>query len=72
MGNEGDESSLAGAIISLARSLRLEAVAEGVETDEQARILAALGCDFAQGFYFSHPVEAADMEQLLNPAAVST
>ena len=43
-------------IIKLARSLKLKVVAEGVETDEQSRLLRLLDCDEMQGYLFSKPV----------------
>jgi diguanylate cyclase (GGDEF)-like protein/PAS domain S-box-containing protein len=52
-------------IITLAKNLRMNAVAEGVETAEQLRRLRALQCGFAQGYYFSPPLEAADASELL-------
>ncbi len=57
--------SLAPAILSLARTLNLEAVAEGVETSVQAEALAALGCELAQGYYFCPPTDAAQLDHLL-------
>jgi EAL domain-containing protein (putative c-di-GMP-specific phosphodiesterase class I) len=45
-------------IMQLAHSLKLEVVAEGVETEEQQRILCQLGCDYMQGYLFSKPVDA--------------
>jgi diguanylate cyclase (GGDEF)-like protein/PAS domain S-box-containing protein len=45
-------------IMQLAHSLKLEVVAEGVETEEQQYILRQLGCDFMQGYLFSKPVDA--------------
>ncbi|MCH7870036.1 MAG: EAL domain-containing protein [Myxococcales bacterium] len=51
--------SLLRAIISMADSLHLEVVAEGVETEEQFDLLCELGCGFAQGFYFCAPLSAA-------------
>ncbi len=59
------------AIINLAKALRIYVVAEGVETEEQAARLHALGCDEAQGYLFSHPTPAADIDKLL-PIADST
>ena len=54
--------SLMSAIISLAHSLNLNVVAEGVETDEQSRLLRLLGCDEMQGFLFSKPVPSEIFE----------
>ena len=53
------------AIITLAESLELTVVAEGVETLQQANRLRDLGCRLAQGFLFSMPVEAWKAEELL-------
>ena len=55
--------SLVATIINLAHSLKLSVVAEGVETDEQARLLRLLGCDEMQGFLFSKPVPADECEE---------
>jgi EAL domain-containing protein (putative c-di-GMP-specific phosphodiesterase class I) len=49
-------------IINLAHSLKLKVVAEGVETEEQARLLRLLGCDEMQGFLVSRPVPAEVFE----------
>jgi diguanylate cyclase (GGDEF)-like protein/PAS domain S-box-containing protein len=62
--NAGDASIVA-AIISLAHSLRLKVVAEGVESDAQAELLAQLRCDEAQGYLFSPPVTPARIEEML-------
>ena len=48
--------------IDLGRSLGLRVVAEGVESAEDHAILAGMGCDHAQGFYYSRPVPAAVFE----------
>ncbi|MEJ7601330.1 MAG: EAL domain-containing protein [Kofleriaceae bacterium] len=53
------------AVISMARSLKLRVVAEGVETLAQLRFLRAQECDQAQGYYFSRPVVANQYAQLL-------
>ena len=49
----------------MARSLKIETVAEGVETLEQQTYLRNRSCDLAQGFLFSTPVEAEELERLL-------
>src|SRR5579863_3765902 len=59
MTRRSEDASIVRAIISLAHSLRLKVIAEGVETPEQLALLADLGCDQYQGFYFS-PALAAD------------
>ena len=60
-----DSRIIIDAIISLARSLKLETVAEGVETHEQLDYLIDRGCHLAQGFLFGKPMDAADIEPLL-------
>ena len=54
--------ALVSTIISLAHALKLTVVAEGVETEEQARLLRLLNCDEMQGFLFSRPVSADAFE----------
>ena len=60
---EGSEGlALVSTIISLAHALKLKVVAEGVETEEQSRLLRVLSCDEIQGFLFSKPVPAEIFE----------
>ena len=59
------ESAFALAIIRLAQTLGLETVAEGVEQPRQADELRELGCELAQGYWFSQPLDAARMDLLL-------
>ena len=63
----GDPTSveIASAIISLARNLKLEVLAEGVETRAQFDELVRLGCDMVQGWYFSRALPAADIPAML-------
>jgi EAL domain-containing protein (putative c-di-GMP-specific phosphodiesterase class I) len=64
-----DGMTLVSTIIKLAHSLKLGVVAEGVETEEQRRLLDLMGCDEMQGFLFSKAVPAADFEAaFLEPA----
>jgi diguanylate cyclase (GGDEF)-like protein len=65
MATRPEDASIVGAIISLAHSLRLKVIAEGVETPEQLQMLAALGCDQYQGFYFSPALLPEKFEELL-------
>ncbi len=50
------DREIATAVITMARALNLKVVAEGVETEEQAGILRAMGCDIAQGYLYSEPL----------------
>ena len=61
----GDDTSIVTAVISMARSLKLRVVAEGVETLEQVAFLQAHQCDEAQGYYFSRPVLPQQFAKLL-------
>ena len=54
------------AIIDLAHTLGYKVVAEGVETSEEAAILSALKCDYAQGYLYSRPLPVDEFEALLN------
>ncbi len=56
LGANPEDSAIVEAVVSMAHSLRLSVVAEGVETDEQLARLRDLGCELAQGFYFAAPV----------------
>lgn len=51
--------------ISLAKHLKMEIVAEGIETKEQVEFLRELGCDLIQGFYFARPMPVNDFEKLI-------
>jgi diguanylate cyclase (GGDEF)-like protein/PAS domain S-box-containing protein len=68
MEKDASAMTLVATIISLAHSLRLKVVAEGVETESQAGTLRALGCDAMQGYLVSRPVPADQLVKLL-PAA---
>lgn len=52
------------AIINMAHSLGMVTLAEGVETKEQADILREMGCDYAQGYFFSRPVSISELKRL--------
>jgi Amt family ammonium transporter len=61
----GESPEILRAILTLARGLGLEVIAEGVETDEQLSHLLALGCGLAQGYLFSRPVDGESARGLL-------
>ncbi len=66
LGRNKDDSTIVGAVVELAHSLGLRAVAEGVETEAQRRELQRFGCDLAQGFLWAKPVDAAGFEMALS------
>lgn len=63
--SDADDAAIASAIIALAHSLRLQVIAEGVETAGQLEFLRERGCDQAQGFLFSRPLPAEDLTPVL-------
>ena len=56
-----DDATIVRSIIDLAHNLKLTVVAEGVEDKETCELLAALGCDCAQGYYFARPAPAGEL-----------
>jgi EAL domain-containing protein (putative c-di-GMP-specific phosphodiesterase class I) len=66
-----EQASLVTAIMSLTRSLRLHAVAEGVETATQVEVLRGLGCGFAQGYHFARPMAPDALEPILERGIVA-
>jgi EAL domain-containing protein (putative c-di-GMP-specific phosphodiesterase class I) len=64
-----EDASIVRAIVSLAHSLRLKVVAEGVETAAQLEFLSAIGCDEYQGYYFSRPLPGDEFERLVREKA---
>ena len=61
--------SIAKTVVELGRSLELDVIAEGVETQEHLRFLAAMGCIQYQGFFFSKPLPIADFERFVASTA---
>jgi EAL domain-containing protein (putative c-di-GMP-specific phosphodiesterase class I) len=69
LGRDHANQAIVTAIIQLAHDLGVTVVAEGVETVEQHRVLAGLGCDFCQGFYFARPMHPANIGTLIEHRA---
>ena len=63
--NSDGESAISKAIISIGKNLKLDILAEGVETKNQANFLMQHHCDAVQGFYFSKPLTSKELETLL-------
>ena len=65
----GDAHVLSQAIVELGRALGLDMIAEGIETQDQADWFRTLGCRFGQGYLYSRPMPAADMDRYLRRQA---
>jgi diguanylate cyclase (GGDEF)-like protein/PAS domain S-box-containing protein len=65
MDDDPDKREIVRVIVMLGQQLGMKVVAEGTETAEQVRFLKDLGCDYAQGYFFSRPVDARAFEELL-------
>jgi EAL domain-containing protein (putative c-di-GMP-specific phosphodiesterase class I) len=65
LGEDDETAALVAAIVTLTERQGIRVVAEGVETQQQARTLLAQGCRFGQGFLFSPPLLPSDIEQML-------
>jgi diguanylate cyclase (GGDEF)-like protein/PAS domain S-box-containing protein len=63
--SDRDDAAIVSTVISLARQLRLKALAEGVETKAQLAFLRARGCDYYQGYLFHRPAPTAEIDVLL-------
>ena len=64
--NNKDDLALCEAIIIMAHRLGIEVVAEGIETEQQLRLMIGIGCDYGQGFYFCRPLPVDDVEAFVN------
>jgi len=65
VGEQGENSEILQTIISLAKSLRMRVIAEGIETESQLAVLRNLGCDYGQGYLLAKPKPKEETETLL-------
>jgi diguanylate cyclase (GGDEF)-like protein len=65
LGTIGSSTAITTAIVRMAQALAIGVTGEGVETEQQAQALRALGCELAQGFHFHHPLPAEAISRLL-------
>ncbi|MEO8359815.1 MAG: EAL domain-containing protein [Vicinamibacteria bacterium] len=72
LGQSNRNEDIVGAIISLAKSLEMDVVAEGVETIEQRDTLKGLGCRYGQGFLFSRPLDQDAARAFVLPAPLAS
>lgn len=63
--DDAEDRAITSLIVTMAASLNHKVVVEGVETVEQLKFLAGIGCDYAQGFYYSRPIPADELMVLL-------
>jgi diguanylate cyclase (GGDEF)-like protein len=71
LGERGEETKIVRAIVSLAKSLELQVVAEGVETVQQSEALLALDCDLCQGYYYARPSPPEAVMQMIESRLVA-
>jgi len=71
LGRDAHDDVITRAIVELAGTLGLLTVAEGIETTQQSETVAALGCDIAQGYLFSRPIEAEAVSAVMAASEVS-
>jgi predicted signal transduction protein with EAL and GGDEF domain len=71
MGQRSESSQIVQAIITLAHNMGMEVVAEGVETAEQSSQLKSFACEYAQGYFFSKPIDSEGVVQVLRRSSGS-
>ena len=70
--NNSESLEIVKTILSLGSNLGMEVVAEGVETAEQASLLRSIGCEYAQGYFFSAPLDSAAIARTLQAAEANS
>ncbi|MCH1918178.1 EAL domain-containing protein [Shewanella sp. A3A] len=70
--HDSKKQGIVNAIISLASTMELTTVAEGIESEQEKQLLMLLGCDYYQGFHFSKPLPATDFAERYLPARAAS
>jgi EAL domain-containing protein (putative c-di-GMP-specific phosphodiesterase class I) len=65
LATDPNDAAIVGSVVAMTRELNLKVVAEGVETEEQLAFLKDRRCDLVQGFLFSQPMPADDVESMI-------
>jgi len=65
LGEDSEDTAIVRMVVDLAHTLGLESIAEGVENEEQVRLLGGMGCKYAQGYYWQRPCTAEKLEKML-------
>ena len=65
IGEDVEDVAIVRMVIELAHTLGMKVIADGVESEEQATLLAEMGCDMAQGFYVSRPLPSEEVPDFL-------
>ena len=68
IGEEGGNLAIVAAIVNLGHQLGMKVVAEGIQSLEHVAKLRGMGCEYGQGFFFSHPVDGDEVEELITRA----
>lgn len=69
LGRDRESTEIVRSIIELAKKLNIQLIAEGIESSEQANLLASMGCDYGQGYFFYAPVTARQASRLVREFA---
>jgi EAL domain-containing protein (putative c-di-GMP-specific phosphodiesterase class I) len=69
LGENPEDTAIVEAVVSLARAMGMQTVAEGIESTGQADLLRVLGCEMGQGYYFSEPLPAHEANALLSTSS---
>ncbi len=71
MANDAKLAAIVRTVVALGRDLRLDVIAEGIETETQLRMLQEMGCPLGQGYHYSRPIDASSLADLLREEAAT-